>query len=86
MVALDETVGLKHVLAFHLNDSQGALGGHRDRHAHIGQGQLGLDAFRWLLNDPRWADRPMVLETDKSPDLHEDVENLARLRALVEPR
>ncbi len=84
MHELDEAVGLERVLAFHLNDSAGELGGHVDRHAHIGQGQLGLDAFRWLLNDPRWADRPMVLETDKSPDLHEDAENLARLRALVE--
>lgn len=83
MEELDATVGVERVLAFHLNDSAGALGSHRDRHAHIGQGQLGLDAFRWLLNDRRWAGRPMVLETDKSPDLHEDAENLARLRALV---
>lgn len=80
---LDRTVGIRHVLAFHLNDSAGQLGGHRDRHAHIGQGQLGLDAFRWLLNDPRWQGRVMVIETDKSPDMHEDVENLARLRSLI---
>ncbi len=84
MHALDEAVGLERVLAFHLNDSAGKLGGHRDRHAHIGQGELGLDAFRYLLNDRRWAGRPMVLETDKSPDLHEDVENLARLRGLID--
>ena len=84
MQELDAAVGLKRVLAFHLNDSAGKLGGHRDRHAHIGQGQLGLDAFRWLLNDPRWRDRPMVIETDKSPDMHEDVENLARLRSLID--
>lgn len=83
MHELDRTVGVRHVLAFHLNDAAGKLGGHRDRHAHIGQGQLGLDAFRWLLNDPRWQGRPMVLETDKSPDMHEDVENLARLRNLI---
>jgi deoxyribonuclease IV len=80
---LDKQVGLKRVLAFHLNDSAGELGKHRDRHAHIGEGHLGLEPFRWLLNDPRFADRPMVLETDKSPDMHEDVENLRRLRELV---
>lgn len=84
MQALGEIVGLERVLAFHLNDSAGKKGGHRDRHAHIGEGELGLDAFRWLLNDRRWSDRPMVLETDKSPDMHEDVENLRRLRALLE--
>ncbi len=84
MQALDDIVGLDRVLAFHLNDSKGDMGSHLDRHEHIGDGHLGLDAFRWLLNDPRWQDRPMVLETEKSKDLHEDVENLRRLRALVE--
>lgn len=83
MKALDAAVGVRRVLAFHLNDSAGKLGGHRDRHAHIGQGELGLDAFRLLLNDRRLASRPMVIETDKSPDMHEDVENLARLRSLI---
>jgi len=84
MAELKAAVGLARVLAFHLNDAAGRLGGHRDRHAHIGQGELGLGAFRRLLNDRRWQDRPMVLETDKSPDMHEDVENLARLRSLLE--
>lgn len=84
MEELDGLVGLERVLVFHLNDSAGARGSHRDRHAHIGLGAMGPDAFRWLLNDPRWAGRPMVIETDKSPDMHEDVENLARLRALLE--
>ena len=85
MGELDRVIGLKRVRAFHLNDSKGGLGSHLDRHEHIGQGQLGLDAFRWLLNDPRWAGLPMVLETDKSKDLHEDVENLRRLRGLIGP-
>ncbi len=84
MQELDEVVGLARVEAFHLNDSAGDRGTHLDRHEHIGQGHLGLDAFRWLLNDPRFADRPMVLETDKSADMHEDVEDLARLRSLME--
>jgi deoxyribonuclease-4 len=84
MKALDRAVGLGCVLAFHLNDSKGGLGSRIDRHENVGEGQLGLDAFRWLLNDRRWAGRPMVIETEKSPDLHEDVENLRRLRSLIE--
>jgi len=83
MQELDEVVGRERVLVFHLNDSVGGKGEHLDRHANIGEGELGLDAFRWLLNDPRWADRPMVIETEKSPDMHEDVENLRRLRSLI---
>lgn len=84
MRELERIIGRGRVLAFHLNDSRGGLGSHVDRHENIGEGQLGLDAFRWLLNDPRWAERPMVIETEKSDDLHEDVENLRRLRSLIE--
>lgn len=83
MHEFDKIVGLQRIAAFHLNDSASGKGERADRHADIGDGQLGLDAFRWLLNDPRWADRPMVLETNRSPDMHEDVENLRRLRSLI---
>jgi deoxyribonuclease-4 len=44
---------------------------------------VGLDGFRHILNDPRFQDIPMLLETPKSEDMHEDKENLARLRALI---
>lgn len=54
-----------------------------DRHDHIGTGLLGLDAFANILNDPRFADVPMILETPKGEDMHEDVENLAVLRGLL---
>jgi deoxyribonuclease IV len=81
---LDEHVGLKRLVAFHLNDSLKPFNSHVDRHEHIGKGHLGLDAFRRLLNDRRFAGIPMCLETDKSEDLHEDVENLATLRALFD--
>jgi deoxyribonuclease IV len=81
---LDENVGLKRLVAFHLNDSLKPLNSHVDRHEHIGKGQLGLVAFRRLLNDRRFAGIPMCLETEKSEDLHEDVENLATLRALFD--
>ena len=48
---------------FHLNDSQFPLGSNRDRHALIGEGEIGADAFRWLLADPRSQDIPLILET-----------------------
>jgi deoxyribonuclease IV len=81
---LDEHVGLKRLVAFHLNDSLKPFNSHVDRHEHIGKGHLGLGAFRRLLNDRRFAGIPMCLETEKSKDLHEDVENLATLRALFD--
>ncbi len=79
---VDCLVGAGQVLAFHLNDSKGDLGSRRDRHAGIGQGCLGREAFRHIVNDPRFARLPGCLETPKSEDLHEDRENLAILRGL----
>ena len=83
MRALDATVGLARLKAFHLNDSKGDLGSRLDRHEHIGQGKVGLEAFRLILSDRRFRDRPMVLETPKEDDLEEDRKNLGVLRALV---
>ena len=54
-----------------------------DRHDHIGTGQLGLEAFRFILNDPRLVHIPKIIETEKSEDMHEDVENLRVLRGLI---
>ena len=79
----EEQIGLERLKVLHLNDSKHPLGSHKDRHEHIGAGKLGLEAFKLLLQDPRLAGKPGLLETPKSDDLHEDVENLARLRALV---
>jgi len=80
----DEALGLGQLRAIHLNDSKRELGSRVDRHEHIGQGLLGLEPFRFLLNDPRFRGIPMTLETDKGPDLAEDKENLALLRSLVD--
>jgi deoxyribonuclease-4 len=80
----DATLGLDRLRAVHLNDSKKELGSRVDRHEHIGQGMLGLEPFRFLVNDPRFRGLPMALETDKGPDLAEDKENLAILRSLVE--
>lgn len=79
---IERTIGLERVLAFHLNDSKTDLGSRVDRHAGIGQGKLGRDAFRHIVRDARFRNHPGCLETPKSPDLHEDRENLAILRAL----
>ena len=76
-------LGLDQLHCIHLNDSKGCLGCRLDRHEHIGKGQLGLQPFRFLLNDPRLRHLPMVLETPKGPDMKEDVENLAVLRSLI---
>ena len=48
---------------FHLNDSEGALGSNKDRHVLIGDGQIGIEPFRWLVQDPRSLGIPMILET-----------------------
>ena len=81
--SLDRAVGLSRLGAFHLNDSKGKLGSRLDRHEHVGKGTVGLEAFRRLVNDPRFRGLPMVLETPKGEDLAEDRENLAVLRGLV---
>ena len=83
MAEFDRLVGLEQIRAVHLNDSKKDLGCRVDRHEHIGQGCLGLTAFRSLLNDPRLRHIPMVLETDKDEKCTEDVMNLKTLRRLL---
>jgi deoxyribonuclease-4 len=83
MRALDDAVGRAHLRLFHLNDSVGALGSHRDRHAHIGTGELGPEPFARLLRDQRFRDVPKVIETPKDGDaLRADRRNLRTLRKL----
>lgn len=77
-------IGLKQILAFHLNDSKTALGSRVDRHEHIGKGCIGRAGFRHIVKDPRFKKHPGCLETPKSDDLHEDVRNLAVLRSLAD--
>ncbi len=84
MERCDDTVGVKSVIAFHLNDAKAPLGSGLDRHEHIGKGHIGLTAFRLLLNDRRFRRVPMVLETPKDEDW--DVRNLRTLRRLRRKR
>ena len=79
----DKIIGLERLKFFHLNDSKKGLGSKVDRHEHIGKGKIGLTGFRLLLNDPRFANHPMVLETPKEKDLKEDIENLKLLKSLM---
>lgn len=83
MRELEETLGVERVIAVHVNDSRRELGSRIDRHEHIGKGQIGLAGFRLLMNEPRLASLPKILETEKSEDMHEDVENMVLLRSLL---
>jgi len=83
MARFDRLLGLERLRFFHLNDASKGLGSRIDRHAHIGQGEITVAGFCNLVNDPRFANHPMVLETPKSDDLHEDRENLKLLRSLL---
>jgi deoxyribonuclease-4 len=83
MEAFDRVIGLKRLHAIHLNDCKGNLGSRKDRHEHIGKGNIGLEGFRHVVNDSRLAGLPALLETPKGDDLHEDRENLAVLRSLI---
>lgn len=85
IAALDRIVGLRWLKAFHVNDSAKPFGSRVDRHAHIGDGCLGLEPFRLLVNDPRFREHPMILETPKEGPNDEEMDavNLARLRGLM---
>lgn len=80
----DRIIGLERLAAFHVNDSKKGLGSRVDRHEHIGKGMIGISGFRLLMNDERFIHIPKILETPKSDDLHEDIENIGVLRSLAE--
>ncbi len=82
---LQKHVGLHRIKAFHLNDSKHPRSSRKDRHEHIGRGEMGLESFRNLLNDSRFAETPMYLETAKGLENGQDLDaiNLNTLRGLV---
>ena len=85
---LDKTVGLDRLKAFHVNDSLKPFGSRVDRHAAIGRGEMGIEPFRFLMNDRRFKKTPMYLETPKGEENGEDLDviNLRTLRGLVEKK
>jgi deoxyribonuclease IV len=85
MATIERTVGLASVKCWHFNDSMFDCGSRKDRHTHIGEGFVGVEGFRHILNDSRWDGIPMLLETPKEEDSDgNDARNLAALAALVE--
>ncbi len=79
---IKKTVGLNRIRAIHLNDSKTELGSNRDRHQHIGKGEIGPIGFKLIVTDPDFRNIPMNLETPKGKDFREDKENLRVLRTL----
>lgn len=79
----EKNIGIKRLKVFHLNDSKGDLGSRIDRHQHIGEGYLGLEPFRFIINDKRFQNIPMIIETPKDGGYKKDVENLTILRSLI---
>jgi len=79
----DDTIGVKQIKAWHLNDCKTEFGSRVDRHDHIGKGKIGKAGFRNIMNDPRWRDLPGLLETPKDEEMKEDKVNLRVLRSLI---
>ncbi|MCA9230204.1 MAG: deoxyribonuclease IV [Planctomycetales bacterium] len=85
MRSFNQVIEVKKIRAFHLNDSLKPLGSRVDRHAGIGRGEMGLQPFRFLLNDRRFRKVPMYLETPKGEEKGKDLDvvNLKTLRGLI---
>ncbi len=83
----DRTIGLRHLRCLHLNDSRYPLGSRRDRHAWIGEGELGPEPFRRIMRDPRFESVIKIIETPKGEDLvRHDRRMLRRLKAYARDR
>lgn len=78
----DRVIGMDRLFALHLNDSKNPFGSHKDRHACIGQGSLGLTAFERIVNHPALKDKPMILETPN--ELPGYAKEIALLRGMVQ--
>jgi deoxyribonuclease-4 len=81
MEEFDSVIGIDRLKVIHLNDSLKPLGSRVDRHAHIGKGEIGLEAFRLIVNDPRLRGIPMVVETPEADKKHR--ENVQTLWSLI---
>lgn len=81
--SFDRTIGLKRLHLLHLNDSKTPLGSRKDRHWHIGEGYIGLEGFRYLINHPLLKHLPGIMETPRK-DTVEDLKNMKVIRNLVD--
>lgn len=81
--SFERSVGLKRIHLLHLNDSKASCGSKKDRHWHIGEGHIGLEGFRYLINHPRLRHLPGIMETPRK-DTVEDLRNMKVMRSLVQ--
>jgi deoxyribonuclease-4 len=81
--AFNQTIGLKRIHLLHLNDSKTPLGSRKDRHWHIGEGYIGVEGFRYLINHPLLRHLPGIMETPRK-DTVEDLKNMKVIRSLAE--
>ncbi|MBN2542125.1 deoxyribonuclease IV [bacterium] len=79
----EDLIGVEKIVVIHMNDSKHPLGSGKDRHQHIGEGEIGLNAFGFIMNDKRFENVPKILETPKGEDYEFDKVNLKRLIRLV---
>jgi AP endonuclease-1 len=84
MTQFDKIAGFKFLKGVHLNDSKADLGSGKDRHENIGKGKIGLDAFRFLVNDERFNEIPMVLETPIDDKFEIYAQEIQLLYSLIE--
>jgi len=83
MKELERTLGMKHVKAWHLCDAIYPFGSRRSGPTHIGDGEIGNDGFACVINDGRFENVPIILETPRGPATEDDIRNLGRLRSLI---
>jgi deoxyribonuclease-4 len=85
MQEFDEIVGFEYLKGMHINDSKPPLGSKVDRHHSLGKGEIGLDAFRFIMNDPRMNNIPLVLETIDESIWAEEIELLYSFNEAARP-
>ncbi len=83
MQDFNKIIGLEKLKCFHMNDSKKELGSKVDRHEHIGNGFIGVEGFRNIMNDPKLIHIPKILETPKGKEQLEDLENINTLKSLI---
>jgi len=86
MKEFNQILGLKNLKVIHINDSKKPFASRVDRHEHIGEGYLGLEPFRHIMNDNWLKKVSKILETPKGDDLKEDIKNLKKLRSLIQEK
>jgi len=79
---IDDTIGLNRLKVIHLNDTKVMLGGNVDRHAHIGEGNIGKESFKRIINHPALKDCTFIMETPKENDA-DDLRNMASIKKLL---